>query len=82
MHEQGIMKLKAIHAKNLQDWSDDQLKQLPNEVNSGKLQMNFTSCKSNTPCIKELTVNGVSINKSTDLANVLNEHFGTVGLKS
>ena len=26
------MKLKAIHAKNLQDWSE--LKQLPNEVNS------------------------------------------------
>ena len=32
MHEQGIMTLKAIHAKNLQDWSE--LKQLPNEVNS------------------------------------------------
>ena len=48
----------------------------------GKLQMNFTSRKSNTPCIKELIVNSVSINKSTDLANVLNEHFGTVGLKS
>ena len=32
MHEQGIMKLKAMHAKNLQDWGE--LKQLPNKVNS------------------------------------------------
>ena len=29
----------------------------------------LTSRKSNTPSIKELIVNGVSINKSTDLAN-------------
>ena len=32
MHEQGIIRLKAIHAKNLQDWSE--LEQLPNKVNS------------------------------------------------
>ena len=32
LHEQGIMKLKAMHAKNLQDWGE--LKQLPNKVNS------------------------------------------------
>ena len=41
----------------------------------------LTSRKSNTPSIKELIVNGVSINKSTDLANAFNEHFSTVGPK-
>ena len=39
------------------------------------------SRKSNTSAIKKLIVNGVSINKTTDLANLLNEHFSTVGLK-
>ena len=33
----------------------------------------LTSRKSNTPSIKELIVNGVSINKSTDLANAFNK---------
>ena len=41
----------------------------------------LTSPKSNTPSIKELLVNGVSINKSTGLANVFNEYFSTVGPK-
>ena len=41
----------------------------------------LTSRKSNTPSIKELIVNGVSINKFTDLANAFNEHFSTVGPK-
>ena len=41
----------------------------------------LTSRKSNTSSIKELIVNGVSINKTTDLANAFNEHFSTVGLK-
>ena len=41
----------------------------------------LTSRKSNTPSIKELIINGVSINKSTDLANAFNEHFSTVGPK-
>ena len=40
----------------------------------------LTSRKSSTS-IKELIVNGVSINKTTDLANAFNEHFSTVGLK-
>ena len=39
----------------------------------------LTSRKSNTPSIKEPIVNGVSINKSTDLTNAFNEHFSTVG---
>ena len=37
----------------------------------------LTSRKSNTPSIKELIVNGVSINKTIDLANAFNEHFST-----
>ena len=41
----------------------------------------LTSRKSNTPSIKELIVNVVSLNKSTDLANAFNEHFSTVGPK-
>ena len=41
----------------------------------------FASRKSNTPSIKELIINGVSINKSTALANAFNEHFSTVGPK-
>ena len=41
----------------------------------------LTSRKSNTSSIKKLIVNGVSINKTTDLANLFNEHFSTVGLK-
>ena len=41
----------------------------------------LTSRKSNTPSIKELIVDGVSINKSTDLANAFDEHFSTVGPK-
>ena len=41
----------------------------------------LTSRKSNTLSIKELIVNGVSVNKSTDLANAFNEHFSTVGPK-
>ena len=44
--------------------------------------MNLHLAKVTPPSIKELIiVNGVSINKSTDLANVFNEHFSTVGLK-
>ena len=41
----------------------------------------LTSRKSNTPSIKELIVNGVSINKTTDLANAFNEHFSSIGPK-
>ena len=44
----------------------------------------LTSRKSSNPFIKELIVNGVSINKSTDLANAFNQfndHFSTVGSK-
>ena len=41
----------------------------------------LTSCKSNTPSIEELIVNGVSINETTDLANAFNEHFSTIGPK-
>ena len=41
----------------------------------------LTSRKSNTCSIKELIVNGVSINKTTNLANVFNEHFSTIGPK-
>ena len=41
----------------------------------------LTSRKSNTSSIKELIVNGVSINKTTDLANAFNEHFSTIGPK-
>ena len=41
----------------------------------------LTSRKINTPSVKELMVNGVPINKSTDLVNVFNEHFSTVGPK-
>ena len=41
----------------------------------------LTSRKSNTPSIKELIVNDVSINKTTDLANAFNEHFSTIGPK-
>ena len=41
----------------------------------------LTSRKSNTSSIKELIVNGVSINKTTNLANAFNEHFSTIGLK-
>ena len=41
----------------------------------------LTSRKSNTPSIKELIINGVSVSKSTDLANAFNEHFSTVGPK-
>ena len=41
----------------------------------------LTSRKSNIPSIKELIVNGVSINKTTDLANAFNEHFSTIGPK-
>lgn len=44
--------------------------------------INELACrKSNTPSIKELIVNSISINKSTDLANAFNEHFSTVGPK-
>ena len=39
------------------------------------------SRKSNTPSIKELIVNGVSINKTTDLVNAFNDHFSTIGSK-
>ena len=39
------------------------------------------SRKSNTPSTKELIVSGVSINKTTDLANAFNEHFSTIGPK-
>ena len=39
------------------------------------------SRKSNTSSIKELIVNGVSINKTTDLASAFNEHFSTIGPK-
>ena len=98
MHERDIMKLKAIHSKNLQDWGE--FKRLHNKVNSDirivKESYNkksftenkndsrrtwqtineLTSRKSNTPSIKELIVNGVSINKFTDLANALIQpHF-------
>ena len=41
----------------------------------------LTSRKSNTSSIKETIVNGVSKNKTTDLANAFNEHFSTIGLK-
>ena len=41
----------------------------------------LTSRKSNTPSIKKLIANGVSINKSADLANAFNEHFSAVGPK-
>ena len=41
----------------------------------------LTSRKSNTSSIKEPIVNGVSKNKTTDLANAFNEHFSTIGLK-
>ena len=41
----------------------------------------LTSSKSNTSSIKELIVNGVSTNKTTDLAIVFNEHFSTIGPK-
>ena len=41
----------------------------------------LASRKSNTPSIKELIVNGVCINKSTDSANAFNEHSSTVGPK-
>ena len=41
----------------------------------------LTSRKSNTPSTKELIVNGVSTNKTTDLANAFNEHFSTIGPK-
>ena len=41
----------------------------------------LTSRKSNTPSIKELILNGVSISKTTDLANSFNEHFSTIGPK-
>ena len=37
------------------------------------------SRKSNTPSIKELIVNDVSISTTTDLANAFNEHFSTIG---
>ena len=48
-------------------------------VNSVKYKL--TSRKSNTYSIKEVIVNGVSINKTTDLANAFNEHFSTIGPK-
>ena len=41
----------------------------------------LTSRKSNTSSIKELIVNDVPINKTTDLANAFNEHFSTIGPK-
>ena len=41
----------------------------------------LTSRKSNTQSIKELIVNDVSINKTTDLANAFNELFSTIGPK-
>ena len=41
----------------------------------------LTSRKSNISSIKELIVNGVSINKTTDLANAFNEHFSRIGPK-
>ena len=41
----------------------------------------LTSRKGNNPSIKELIVNDVSINKTTDLANAFNEHFSTIGPK-
>ena len=41
----------------------------------------LTSRKSNTLSTKELIVNGVSINKTTDLANAFNELFSTIGPK-
>ena len=41
----------------------------------------LTSRKSNTSSMKELIVNGVSINKTTDLANAFNEHFSAIGPK-
>ena len=39
------------------------------------------SRKSDNPSTKELIVSGVSINKTTDLANAFNEHFSTIGPK-
>ena len=41
----------------------------------------LTSRKSKTSSIKELIVNGVSINSTIDFANAFNEHFSTIGPK-
>ena len=74
MHERDNIKLKAHQERKgiFAEHKNDSRRtwQTINEL---------TSRKSNTSSIKELIVNGVSINKTTDLANAFNEHFSTIG---
>ena len=95
MHERDIMKLKDWgEIKQLRNKVNSNIKiakesyykksftERKNDSRRTWQTINeLTSRESNTPSVKELFVNGVSINNTTDLANAFNEHFSKIGPK-